>query len=357
MAGFLSGWLRGKTPEECSQLANACGAIVVSRHGCAPAMPTKLELDAFLARDDLPFRLREDAALEHIHWATTRAGIYDELAVLAIDHRSQFEDLAHEVGCDDSKVSAFKHLALRALDEVASGDASFGLLVDDQFGFDVLAGLADRPYWIGRPIEVPRSRPVEFAGCADVGLELRSWPRNHVVKCLAFYHVDDESDLRDRQERQLLRLFTACRETGHELLVEIIAPPDLPTDDRSTARALQRLYDIGIMPDWWKLEPSANDTAWANIVDVIEQNDPYCRGVVLLGLSAPIPDLIASFEAAAPFRLIRGFAVGRSIFHDVAQDWLSDRIADHEAIFLMSSRLSELVQGWRKARARIGAAA
>jgi 5-dehydro-2-deoxygluconokinase len=177
------------------------------------------------------------------------------------------------------------------------------------------------------------------------------------VKCLAFYHVDDESDLRDRQERQLLRLFTACRETGHELLVEIIAPPDLLTDDRSTARALQRLYDIGIMPDWWKLEPSANDTAWANIVDVIEQNDPYCRGVVLLGLSAPIPDLIASFEAAAPFRLIRGFAVGRSIFHDVAQDWLSDRIADHEAIDLMSSRLSELVQGWRKARARIGAAA
>ncbi len=358
MAGFLSGWLRGKSAEESCRLANACGAIVVSRHGCAPAMPTALELESFLARDDLPFRLREDAALEHVHWATTRnAGEYEELAVLAIDHRSQFEDLARDVGCDDAKVSAFKQLALRALDQIASGDRSFGLLVDDQFGFDVLASLADRPYWIGRPIEVPRSRPVEFAGSPDVGLELRSWPQNHVVKCLAFYHVDDAPELRERQERQLSRLFAACRETGHELLVEIIAPTDLPTDDRSTARALQRLYDIGIMPDWWKLEPSANGAAWANIVDVIERNDPYCRGVVLLGLSSPIPDLIASFETAAPFRLIRGFAVGRSIFHDVAEEWLSDRIADDEAIETMSSRLSALVQGWRSARARIEVAA
>ena len=153
------------------------------------------------------------------------------------------------------------------------------------------------------------------------------------------------------------RLFAACRETGHELLVEIFAPTDLPSDDQSTARALQRLYDIGIMPDWWKLEPSANGAAWANIVDVIERNDPYCRGVVLLGLSSPIPDLIASFETAAPFRLIRGFAVGRSIFHDVAEEWLSDRIADDEAIETMSSRLSALVQGWRSARARIEVAA
>ena len=358
MAGFLSGWLRGETPDESCRIANACGAIVVSRHGCAPAMPTSDELETFLARTDLPFRLREDAALEHVHWATTsNAADYEELAVLAIDHRSQFEDLAREVGCDDAKVSAFKHLALRALDEVASRDRNFGLLVDDQFGFDVLAALADRPYWIGRPIEVPRSRPLEFAGLADVGLELRSWPLNHVVKCLAFYHVDDAPELRERQERQLLRLFNACRETGHELLVEIIAPSEIPADDRSTARALQRLYDIGIVPDWWKLEPSVNDAAWANIVDVIERNDPYCRGVVLLGLSAPISELVDSFEAAAPFRLIKGFAVGRSIFHDVAEDWLSDRMSDDEAVRTMASRLSTLVQGWRNARSRVEAAA
>jgi 5-dehydro-2-deoxygluconokinase len=357
MAGFLSGWLRDESVEQCCRLANACGAIVVSRHGCAPAMPTRIELDSFLARSDLPFRLREDRELEHLHWATTRRGIFGELNVLAIDHRSQFDDLVREVGCSESRVPMFKQLALKALDRVARDDPSFGMLVDDRFGFDVLAELGDRPYWIGRPIETPRSRPLEFEGDPDVGMELNSWPLTHVVKCLASYHPDDPTELRERQERQLLRLFSACRQTGHELLLEIIPPAHQTVDEQTTARALARLYDLGIRPDWWKLEPSGDKRAWTNIVSVIEERDPHCRGILMLGLSAPIPDLIDSFSVAASFPLIKGFAVGRSIFHDVASDWLSDRIGDEEATEAMASRLSALVQGWRMARDKVGTAA
>ncbi len=351
MAGFLSGWLRAKDTEECCRLGNACGAIVVSRHGCAPAMPTRMELDSFLARSDLPFRLREDRDLEHLHWATTRRHDYDELTVLAIDHRSQFHDLIAELGCSEEQVSIFKRLALRALDSVARQDPRFGMLIDDSFGFDVLADLADRPYWIGRPIEVPRSRPIEFEGNDDVGIELSSWPVTHVVKCLASYHPDDPAELRERQERQLLRLFSACRGSGHELLLEIIPPSDLPIDNGTIARAMERLYDIGVRPDWWKLESCSGEAAWDNIVGVIQSHDPLCRGILILGLSAPIPDLIASFAAAARFPMIKGFAVGRSIFHDVATDWLSDRIDDKAAVEAMGSRLSSLVEGWRAARA------
>ena len=356
MAGFLSGWLRGESVEQCCRLANACGAIVVSRHGCAPAMPTEVELASFLSRTDIPFRVREDRDLEHLHWATTRRNHYSELTVLAIDHRSQFDELIRDLGCSETRVSQFKRLALNALDRVAGLDPRFGMLIDDRFGFGVLADLADRPFWIGRPIETPRSRPLAFEGDEDVGMELNSWPLTHVVKCLASYHPDDPPDLRERQERQLLRLYSACRSTGHELLLEIIPPSHLTVDEQTTARALDRLYDIGIRPDWWKLEPSSDQAAWANIVGVIKQRDPLCRGILMLGLSAPIPDLVASFSAAAPFPLIKGFAVGRSIFHDVATEWLSDKIDDDEAIEAMASRLSALVQGWRSARAGCGAA-
>ena len=66
----------------------------MSRHGCAPAMPTWREMEAFLKGGNRPFRLREDAELEHIHWATTRVRTHDELMVLAVDHRIQFEELA-----------------------------------------------------------------------------------------------------------------------------------------------------------------------------------------------------------------------------------------------------------------------
>jgi len=357
MSGFLRGWLRDEPLARCCELANAAGAIVVSRHGCAPAMPTWQEMAAFLARRDRPFRLREDAELEHIHWATTRTGSYDQLMVLAIDHRSQFEDLARETGADLARVAAFKRLALQAVDQVAGGDPRFGVLLDGRFGFDALADAADRPYWVGRPIEVPKSRPLQFEGSADVGAEIADWPLNQVVKVLAFYHPDDEPDLRERQERQLVRLFAACRATRHELLVEIIAPAGMASDATTVARALGRLYDLGVKPDWWKLEPMDDPAAWRNIEAAIAARDPWCRGVVLLGLSQPVERLLAAFEAVAEVRIVKGFAVGRTIFQDAARAWLAGEIDDAAAVRALAERFAALAKAWQALRARAGQAA
>jgi 5-dehydro-2-deoxygluconokinase len=358
MAGFLRGWLRGEPIERACEYGNACGAIVVSRHGCAPAMPTWPELQLFLAMESRPYRLREDAALEHVHWATTRAPGHDELTVLAIDHRVQFEELAEEVGVSDpDRITAFKELAFRALDRVAADDPRFGILLDGRYGADALAKAGSYPYWIGRPIEAPKSRPLTFEGGGDIGMEIATWPLNHVVKCLVFYHPDDEAGLREQQERQLLALFDACRKTRHELLVEVIAPAGSAVDSETIARAIRRLYDVGIYPDWWKLEPDQDPAAWRSIEAAILEHDSLCRGIVLLGLSAPIPELVASFRAAAPVGMIKGFAVGRTIFYDVAREWLGGAIEDEAAIAAMASRLAVLVEAWREARQGVERAA
>lgn len=357
MSGFLRGWLRELPLETCCELGNAAGAIVVSRHGCAPAMPTWPEMEFFRSAKERPFRLREWEELEHLHWATTRAHSYPELTVLAVDHRVQFEDLARELGADAGRIGDFKALALRAVDQVARGDDRFGVLLDGRYGADALAEAAGYPYWIGRPIELPQSRPLEFECSADVATELAVWPVGHVVKCLVFYHPDDEAGLREQQEAQLLRLFDACRKTGHELLMEVIAPKGMAVDGHTIARALQRLYDLGIKPDWWKLEPSDDPRAWRNIEAVILKNDPLCRGVVLLGLSAPQEELLASFKAAAPVQTVKGFAVGRTIFNDVARGWFAGELDDEAAIASLAERLTVLVEAWRTARNSVEAAA
>jgi 5-dehydro-2-deoxygluconokinase len=351
MGGYLRGWLRDAPIEQCCRLGNACGAIVVSRHGCAPAMPTWPELELFFAARNRKFRLREDSELAHVHWATTRARTYVDLTVLAIDHRSQFEALAAEVGADRERISRFKMLGLRAVDSVAQGDDRFGVLLDGRYGFEALAQAADHPYWVGRPIELPRSRPLEFESSADVATELSTWPLNHVVKCLVFYHPDDVADLRERQDRQLKRLFDACRKTRHELLVEVILPGGMPVDAHTVARAISTIYEIGVRPDWWKLEPSASAATWENIESAIARGDPYCRGVVLLGLSAPQGELVGSFVAAAPFKVVKGFAVGRTIFDEVAREWFCGVTGDDAAVNGMAERLAALVSAWRHARA------
>lgn len=358
MAGFLRGWLRGQPLETCCTWANACGALVVSRHGCAPAEPSWNELQLFLSHDDWPHRLRESGPLEQLHWSSTRAGEYPMLNVLAIDHRSQFDDMVADLDLPDAgRVPVFKELAMQALERVAGNDRGFGMLADGRYGMQALERAADHPLWIGRPIESPGSRPIRFEGSADVGTTLAEWPTGHVVKCLVFYHPDDPLAIRRAQDDQIVRLFAACRASRHELLLEIIASKHGPIERDTLARVIGHVYDLGVYPDWWKLEPLTDAESWATTAAVIEARDPHCRGIVLLGLSAPADELLASFDAAAGTPLVKGFAVGRTIWQDVAEQWLTHRIDDARAVDLLADNFSILVSGWRRAQAEQAAQA
>lgn len=51
-AGLITSRLRGSDWSDAVRFANACGAIVVTRHGCASAMPTEREVEAFVSQAD-----------------------------------------------------------------------------------------------------------------------------------------------------------------------------------------------------------------------------------------------------------------------------------------------------------------
>ncbi len=48
-AGFIYGYVNGWNWYKSARLGNACGAIVVTKHGCANFMPTMPEIEAFVA--------------------------------------------------------------------------------------------------------------------------------------------------------------------------------------------------------------------------------------------------------------------------------------------------------------------
>ena len=347
MGGFLRGWLRDEPWETCCAYANACGAFAVSRHACAPSYPSWTELADFLANGSSHYRLREDRRIEQLHWSTTRTRDLPEICALAFDHRSQFEVLAREHGRPETEISRFKGLIWKAVRAAPEETARLGILCDDRFGQDVLDRATGTGHWIGRPIELPGSRPLEFEGAPDVAVTLREWPVEHCVKCLVYYHPDDPPDLRAAQDAQLRRLLTAARQTRHELLLEVITPPDSPVDSRTLANAINAIYEIGVYPDWWKLKPPDDDDAWRHITAAVQNHDPYCRGILLLGLEAPEQELAASFKAAASYDLCRGFAVGRSIFGPAARAWFAGEMSDRDATANMSGRFSRLIELWR----------
>ncbi|NNG04584.1 MAG: 5-dehydro-2-deoxygluconokinase [Inquilinus sp.] len=349
MSGFLRGFLRDAPLEECCRYANACGAFAVSRHGCAPAVPSWTELKHFLDQGSEHFRLREDPVLNQLHWATNRDRDWPEIGALAFDHRSQLEEIAARHGAALDRIGAFKSLVLRAARQGAGDWPGFGVLIDGRHGRDALFEATGSGCWIGRPIELPGSIPLRFEEGPDVGVTLRDWPVEHVVKCLVFYHPDDEPTLKQQQERQLTVLQTACRETAHELLLEVIPPKGSAVDDDTMARVIDRFYTIGLYPDWWKLPPMGA-VAWDRVQAVIGRCDPHCRGVVVLGLDAPAAELEAAFAVAARQPLCKGFAVGRTIFGAVADDWFAGRLDDAGAVERIAANYRRLIDSWRRHR-------
>jgi 5-dehydro-2-deoxygluconokinase len=132
-------------------------------------------------------------------------------------------------------------------------------------------------------------------------------------------------------------------------LLEIVSSRYGELEEDTTARVLSRVYELDIRPDWWKLEPQPSGSAWQRCADVIAAQDPYCRGMVVLGLDAPLEELTRSLRLAATQPMVRGFAVGRTIFASAAEAWLAGRIPDHAAVDEMAERFGSLVEVWYSA--------
>jgi 5-dehydro-2-deoxygluconokinase len=351
MSGFLSRWLREEPLEECLRIGNACGAIVVSRHGCSPAMPTPEELDYFLNMPDRPHRLRDDACLEHLHRATTRREP-KELRVLAIDHRWQLEEVVDELGVDRERLRELKILLARAFMVVAEGDSSAGALLDGVYGAEALEELTGSGVWISRAVEVAGSRPVEFVGGTNPAATIRTWPEEQVVKCNLYMHPDDDPDLRVVQERAVLQLYDACIKNERRLLLEVQAPSGTGYVGDDMVGLLDRFYELGVRPDWWKLPPNKDPGVWKGLGDVVRERDPYCAGILVLGQALEEGDLAQFFAAAASEPLCNGFAIGRSIYGAEARRWLNGEVSDEELISSVAERYGRMISLWQSRTSR-----
>ena len=351
ISGFLRGWINDEGYEQALRYANACGALVVSRHGCTPAMPTCEELDYYLENSaDIP-RPDIDPELNYLHRVTTRSKVWSQLNVHAFDHRLQFEDMAKEARADPSRIAALKNLLLSATRQVIDEknlQGQSGILCDGKYGQDALNSATGTDLWIGRPVEQPSSRPLEFEGGQSIGTLLKSWPLEHKVKCLVFYSVDDEETLRARQEAKLLELYDACCTSGHELLLEVIPPKEAMTVGESVVKSVSRIFDLGIRPDWWKI-PCMDEVSAHRVNELISTRSPHCCGIVILGLDAPADQLAEGFKAFNGLPLVKGFAVGRTIFGQSAKAWLANEIDDAELVKQVADNYREMVGIWGRA--------
>ena len=140
MSGFLRGYLRGESLEKSANYANASGALVVSRHGCAPAIPGENELLYYIENAANIPDPTSDITLNHLHRVSFRSKEEQEIFGFAFDHRKQLADLAEMYGEGLSKITELKKLFIRSVENTIEKlnipEKNIGVLIDDTYEQD-----------------------------------------------------------------------------------------------------------------------------------------------------------------------------------------------------------------------------
>ncbi|KWT74902.1 5-dehydro-2-deoxygluconokinase [Variovorax sp. WDL1] len=339
LSGFLSGWLRDMPWTECCRRGNATGALVVSRHGCSPASPTTQELDWFLREGQNDHALHRSEYLAYLHRTTTRRPRPSTVFVMAADHVAPFEGLPCAQG---RSIAGLKRLVAEVALRMARQRPEVGVLFDDEAGEDALYRIGADVAWVGRKIERTGPAPLRFRDDLPAAVHLAHWPRHQIVKCLV--PMEDEES-RTLQEERLRELYAATSMYGMELLLELVHP-DTVQDARAAERRIRSIQALGVKPDWWKLPAFSDATAWDAIEQAICDDNPMCRGILLLGGGRSPEELAKAIAATSGRPLVRGFAVGRTLFMAPATAWLAGQMEDDAFEQSLTAGFEALVAAW-----------
>ena len=349
MSGFLRGWLRGEPWETCGRYANANGALVVSRHGCAPAMASFEELTFFMDR------YREDPSilvgdrLKRLHLACNlKLPEERPLHILAFDHRIQFERACDAAARPYQDITAFKGAVYDGFREVAAENPDAALIVDPVYGGAVMPRAVDEGIRTGMPIEASGVHPIEWLGGDALYEQILARPAATFVKVLWKYHVDLPEEEKRHQMDMLVRLNRVMEHLERRLMLELLMPDGFADDGSGHAAAMQAVYYRGVYPCWWKIVPLPGAGDWAEVTAVLEARDPDAR-VVVLGKGAAVETFPALFAAARRVPQVTGFAIGRSIFDPAWQEFLKGEIGLDAVPARVASRYREVLGMWHAA--------
>ena len=273
------------------------------------------------------------------------------LLILAMDQRDSFAKLfgteEHEATPEQvEQMRAAKTLIYRGVAEVADQvrGAQVGVLVDEEYGPAVLeAAHADGPVLV---------YPVEKSGQHLFDLEYGDATPAHVarwqpdyVKVLVRMNPDDSSADTEGQLTKLASLSGTLHGSGLPFLLELLVPAsdaqlasvggDTTAYDRDlrpglAVRVMEAVQGAGVEPTLWKIEGLETSEAAREVVAGARAGgrDADC---IVLGRDAPQATLDHWLEVAAGTDGFVGFAIGRSIWKEPLQQYLTDH---DEATFL-----------------------
>jgi myo-inositol catabolism protein IolC len=298
---------------------------------------------------------------------------YDRsLYLLPFDHRHSYvagmfhltPPLTEE---ERQAVTDSKHLIYEGFREALGhglpvGD--MGILVDEEFGAEILIDAARHGYVTALCVEKSGSVEFEFEYGAAFAEHIEAFAPT-LAKALVHYNPEGDLALNERQIGRLRQLSNYCQAVGQLFMFELLVPAteeqrqraeaaemnyDLTMRPELTVEAIRTLQDAGIEPDIWKIEGFDHREDSERVVATARRDGRSEVGCIVLGRGADSREVTRWLEIAASVTGFVGFAVGRTTFWDAVADFLAKRATRDEAIARIASRFSEWTAIFERAR-------
>ncbi len=286
------------------------------------------------------------------------------LYILPFDHRhsyitGMFHFTPPLTAAQHSAITASKQIIYDGFREaIASGlpKERGGILLDEEFGADILRDAARRGYVTAVSTEMSGSDEFEFEFGDDYAAHIEAVSPTF-AKVLVRYNPDGDQALNDRQTARLKRLSDYCHKANQAFMFELLVPAtkaqldrvkgvqssyDLDVRPALMLETIRNLQDAGVEPDVWKIEGLDRREDCLSIVETARRGGRSGVGCIVLGRGADEQKVIAWLETAASVPGFIGFAVGRTTFWDAVADFLAKRATREQAV----SRIAKRYQEW-----------
>jgi myo-inositol catabolism protein IolC len=292
---------------------------------------------------------------------------YDRpLYILPFDHRGTFQknmfgwsgSLTPE---QTAKIADMKTVIYDGFKEALAGgvpEDKAGILVDEQFGAEILKDAAKHGYNTSCPAEKSGQDEFDFEYGEDFAKHIEKF-RPTFCKVLVRYNPEGEPELNQRQSSRLKRLSDYLHSGGpSKFMFELLVPAekaqlekvggDKKRYDKELrpglmVQAIHQLQDAGVEADVWKIEGIDSKEDAAKVVEVAHRGGRDHVGSIILGRGEDDKKVREWLTIAAAVPGFIGFAVGRTSFWDPLVEWKEGRKTREATVTEIARRYREWV--------------
>lgn len=292
-----------------------------------------------------------------------------EVLILAFDHRSSFTDKLFGIKNRRPTAEEKKHIeeykglifmGFRQALEKSVPQEIAGLLVDEEYGTDVLREAKKSGFTFAMPVEKSGQAEFDFEYGEDYAKHIEEFDPTF-VKVLVRYNPAGDAMVNQRQLKRLKTLSDYLQRTSKPFLFELIVPStpqqlaesggsketyDLKLRPKLMVESMREIQAAGIEPSVWKVEGVENPNDAKAIVNQAQSGGRQV-GIITLGRGESKEQVQKWLAVGAKIPGIIGFAVGRTIFMQPLCEYKAGTINQNEAIEKIALNYADLVTLWQ----------